>query len=298
MEEVKLPGNLWFPEDAFRQRFDDVLVSGHHRLRDSSIAFVGLARNCGQWLHGNLLRLQATGMMCKSWKLHVESNDCNDNTLEVLQRFCADNRQATFLYSTLDRPHLPGEFAGPRTIALAEYRDACQRWVRECAADCDYVVVADLDLWGGFSPHGLVSAIGEMVFLPGAYGMASVSLFEHDFGAGRMWGHYDLWALRGLGQRDCYWDQYRGGRGGFGYTWIPPVGSPPALVASAFGGMAIYRTSSYLKGTYDGVSDCEHVPFHRSIAEATGRMLYVCPGMRTVVSWMEPDHEADGIDGV
>jgi hypothetical protein len=118
--------------------------------------------------------------------------------------------------------------------------------------------------------------------------MASVSLFQYDFGNGPQWAHYDLWALRGVGQRDCYWDQYRGGRGGFGYTWMPPVGSPPALVSSAFGGMAIYRTDAYLAGTYDGTTDCEHVPFHQSIARATGQLLYVCPSMRTIVSWMEP----------
>jgi hypothetical protein len=69
---------------------------------------------------------------------------------------------------------------------------------------------------------------------------------------------------------------------------MPPVGSPPSLVSSAFGGMAIYRTDAYLAGTYDGTTDCEHVPFHKGIARATGQMLYVCPSMRTIVSWMEP----------
>jgi len=160
--------------------------------------------------------------------------------------------------------------------------------VRQCAARSDYVIVMDFDLWAGFSQHGLVNGVGGLVDKQGAYGMASVSLFQYDFGNGPQWAHYDLWALRGVGQRDCYWDQYRGGRGGFGYTWMPPVGSPPALVSSAFGGMAIYRTDAYLAGTYDGTTDCEHVPFHQSIARATGQMLYVCPSMRTIVSWMEP----------
>jgi hypothetical protein len=59
-------------------------------------------------------------------------------------------------------------------------------------------------------------------------------------------------------------------------------------VCSAFGGFVIYRTDVYLAGVYDGATDCEHVPFHASIAEATGQSLYLCPGMRTIMRWMEP----------
>jgi hypothetical protein len=65
------------------------------------------------------------------------------------------------------------------------------------------------------------------------------------------------------------------------------VGSPPVHVVSAFGGMCIYDTYAYLKGTYDG-ADCEHVGFHRTMAERTGLRLYLDPAMRTVMHWMEP----------
>jgi hypothetical protein len=197
----------------------------------------------------------------------------------------------------LGRGQYGAEFAGRRTIALAEYRAACQRWVRACAADADYAVVMDFDSWGGFSLHGLCNGIGWLVELPGSFGMASVSLFQHDFGNGIDWYHYDLWALRGVGQADCYWDTYQNGYGGFGYTWLPAIGSPPVLVSSAFGGMTIYRADAYLRGTYDGSTDCEHVPFHKSIAKATGQHLFLNPSQRCVMHWMEV---SDGhcIDGV
>jgi hypothetical protein len=48
--------------------------------------------------------------------------------------------------------------------------------------------------------------------------------------------------------------------------------------------MAAYKTKDYLAGTYGG-SDCEHVVFHKSIAEATGKHMYLDPSMRTVMSW-------------
>ena len=97
------------------------------------------------------------------------------------------------------------------------------------------------------------------------------------------WLHYDCWALR----LNSYWDDYTNGLGGWKHQWMPPVGSPPVLVSSAFGGFAIYRNEAYLAGTYDGTRDCEHVPFHKSVAKATGQHLYLCPSMRTVMHWME-----------
>ena len=294
---MNIPARLWHPHEPFVDACRERAEEGTARLRNANVAFVGLARNCGVRLAQNLGVIEHLAEQCGSWQLHIESNDCEDQTLDVLAGFASKHRQATFHYQMLGREQYGAEFAGRRTIALAEYRAACQRWVRSCAGDADYVVVIDWDMWGGWSPHGLLNGIGWLVELQGAYGMASVSLFQHDFGGGVDWYHYDLWALRGVGQSRCYWDTYQNGYGGFGYQWLPAVGSPPALVSSAFGGLCIYRTEAYLAGTYDGTTDCEHVPFHESIAKATGQMLFLNPSQRCVMHWLEA---SDGhcIDGV
>jgi len=295
---MKMPAHLLEPLPDFAALHRERVAEGVARLANSSVAFVGLARNCAVALAGNLARLEQMTPLFGSWRLHIEENDSADATVGVLTDFCSRHPRATFTSQTLHRGHYGAEFAGRRTIALAEYRDTCQRWVRDCAADADYVAVVDWDARGGWTDHGFAAGIGWLVELQGAYGMASVSLFQYDWGNGPQWAHYDLWALRGLGQRDCYWDTYQNGHGGFGYSWLPAVGSPPALVASAFGGLAIYRTDAYLAGTYDGTEDCEHVTFHRSIAKATGQLLYVCPAMRTVMNWMEPADAGHSLDGV
>ena len=283
-----IPARLWQPHEPFDRSYAERASEGAERLRTSRVAFVGLARNCAVRLAQNLGLLEKLQCISKSWQLHIEANDCEDQTLEVLHAYCQEKPQATFHYQILGRDSYGAEFAGRRTVAMAEYRDSCQRWVRSCAKESDYVVVIDFDAWGGWNDDGVLNGLGWLVELQGAYGMASTSLFQYDFGAGPQWHHYDLWALRGVGQSDCYWDTYQNGYGGFGYTWLPPVGSPPVLVSSAFGGMAIYRTDAYLQGTYAGERDCEHVPFHQSIAKATGQHLYLNPSQRMLMSWMEP----------
>lgn len=299
---MNIPEHLIYPlkdfADSFRQRAEE----GQERLRHSKVAVVGLARNCAVRLAENLGRLEHLAEFTREWCLHIESNDCTDATLDVLHDFSKKHAEATFHYQVLGRRHYGAEFAGPRTIALAEYRHACQRWVKSCAADADYVVVVDWDQWGGWSHAGLLNGIGWLVELQGAYGMASVSLMEWQSvvkigdeppKVQPQWMHYDAWALRGVGQPDCVFDDYTKGMGGWKHQWLPPIGSEPVVVASAFGGLAVYRTEAYLKGSYDGVADCEHVPFHTSVRRATGQRLYLCPSMRCVMHWL-PEENANG----
>ena len=300
---VSLPGHLWHPQPQFEDDHRRRVVDGQAVLSRSRIAIVGLARNCAQHLAGNLERLAELTAICAGWQLHIEANDCDDDTVPVLTDYCRRHTQATFHYQILGHVPFGAEFAGRRTIAMATHRDACQRWVRACAADTDYVVAIDWDQWGGWNVEGVLNGIGWLLELPGAYGMASVSLAEMQTltmdrtGQTKVvpqWIHYDAWAMRGVGQPACYWDDYSSGHGGWKHHWIPPVGSQPVLVASAFGGLCIYRTAAYLKGSYDGTRDCEHVPYHESVSRATGQNLYVCPSMRCLMSCLPPDADNAG----
>lgn len=293
MASPSVPEHLIYPLDYFAADFERTYKLGESVWADSDVAFVGLARNCAPWLKQNLARLEQLAAGCRSWRMHIETNDNTDDTDQVLVNFCADFEQATFTSQRLDRQQFSAEFAGPRTQALAEYRTACQRWVRECAAGVDFVVVLDFDMWGGWSHAGIMHGVGSLTLKPDAYGMASVSLFQmpvvmqQEDGSGKpgqAWLHYDCWALR----LNSAWDDYQSGWGGWKHHWLPPVGSPPIPVCSAFGGMAIYDVDAYLKGQYDG-TDCEHVGFHRTIAEKTGRQLFLDPAMRTVMHWLEAE---------
>jgi hypothetical protein len=286
---VTLPEQLLYPLEPFAADCDRHVKIGESELADASVVFVGLARNCDRWLADNLGRLQMLTQPCREWRLHIETNDNTDATDQVLMDFCRQFPQATFHSQRLGRQQYTTEFAGRRTEALAEYRAACQTWVRENARHADYVVVIDWDSWGGWSHAGFLHGLGRLLMTADAAGMASVSLFQHDFGRGPQWAQYDCWALR----LNTAWDDYTAGLGGWKYGWLPPVGSPPVHVVSAFGGMCIYDTYAYLKGTYDG-ADCEHVPFHKTMAERTGLRLYLDPAMRTVMHWMPTENDDAG----
>jgi hypothetical protein len=295
METLTVPEWLLFPMRMFAGETERLIHVGIETLGKSKVAFVGLARDCGRALRSNLTNLKNFGSGCREWCLHIEENDSTDDTVQVLRDFCAEHRQATFTSRKLGRERYGNEFAGRRTIRLGEYRTACQQWVRDCAPDADFVVMVDWDQCG-WSQHGVIHGFGCMTEMQDAYGMASVSLLEAKVAESdgkeiilkRGWLHYDTWTLR----INTWWDDYTAGQGAWKHQWLPPVGSPPAHVLTAFGGLAIYRTADWLQGTYDGREDCEHVVLHRTMQERTGKRLYLNPTQRCVMQFLPPDDEA------
>jgi hypothetical protein len=283
---TELPSHLWTPREVFEPEYRRLVARGWQLLAGYDVAVVGLARNCAGPLAANLDRVADLGRHCGHWWLHVETNDNQDATEEVLELFCQQHRQTSYRSRSLGRVQYSTEFAGRRTEALAEYRTSCQEWVRTTCPAVDLVVVVDFDAWGGWNQDGLAHGVAALDELPDASGMASVSLMQHRVHAeidGTVqptvaWLHYDAWALR----LNSFWDDYTADAGGWKHQWLPPVGSPVVRVCSAFGGLAVYRTLDYLAGTYTG-EDCEHVTFHASLAGS----MYLDPAMRTIMHWVE-----------
>lgn len=301
MREIKLPGWLLHPPVEFSDAFKQDIERGREILSRSRVAVTGLARDCEGPLRDNLVRAAAEFRgLSKHCRLHVLENDSVDGTKAALSEFCREHADwASFQAADYGRARMSNAFAGPRTVALAEYRQECVRWV--ATGDWDYVVLIDWDAWGGWSPAGVLSGFSRIEQEDNAFGMASVSLLEHpsltlnkenQVVTERKWLHYDCWALR----LNCYTDDYSAGFGAWKHGWLPFVGSPPIPVCSAFGGLCIYRAEDFLKGSYDG-SDCEHVTFHASIASQTGKQIYLNPSQRTVMQWMlegEPNEQEGG----
>lgn len=293
---MNVPEWMVSPIEEFAEEFEARRIHGFDVLSGSRVAVVGLARNCGDHLEANLMRLHAgiTGR-AEDWRVFICENDSTDNTKEVISRFVSQNPDnATAVMSDLGRKHRPNEFAGPRTQELAEYRAKCQGWVGDACEGFEYTIVIDWDAWGGWTLNGAATGFSYLATETQAYASASVSLLEHPcltFDAesrslkqSSQWVHYDCWALR----LNSYWDDYSRGAGGWKHNWLPPVGSPPIRVCSAFGGLCIYKTEDFLRGTYSG-QDCEHVTFHKSVEEKTGRGLYLNPSQRTIMKWIEQD---------
>lgn len=279
--EDHTPESVAPPDPVWADAYADAIDHGQKIGAESTVVFAGCARNCGPVLRANLWRIEQMGSAFSKWAAVIVENDSTDGTKECLDDWAMAGGQRTIVHMDNGRPHLHG-FERERMQAMAEYRNACLYVIRDQHPRADYVVVLDLDTWGGYG--GLLSGIRELNCNRQAVAMASVSLFQarmhgHDL----HWLHYDQFAFR--------WFDWSRRLDSWFPAWRPPVGAHPLRVRSAFGGMAVYKAGPLLACDYTAVDgDCEHVGLHRQMDDCGGR-VYLNPSQRVIVSW-EPTDDA------
>jgi hypothetical protein len=134
----------------FAGAYADAVCEGALVAVRSKVAIVGLARNIAGILPLSRKRIAETVRHFSQWKLLVFENDSEDGTKQELRQWATDDPEHVVVQLVDNgRPHLRG-FERDRVVALADYRNRCREMVREHMPDADYVIVLDLDAWGGW----------------------------------------------------------------------------------------------------------------------------------------------------
>lgn len=281
----------WPVDPLYQERFDAMVRVGRGTASDMDACVVGIARNACPHIVNTLALVEQIAPAFRSFKGFIYENDSTDPTPQVLDAFAARNPWLAVEHEFLGVPDERG-FEPTRTERLAQCRNRCLEWVRGNASDTAVTIVLDMDPHGGFDPDGVFNSIGCLANASlacsglSAGAMASYSLWCYrPKGETTKVAHYDAWAAR-----LNHWEDRREkvGMGWFSML-LPPVGSPPIPMNSAFGGLCVYYTRAFLSGGYSG-EDCEHVPHHRRMHEA-GWQLYLNPGCRYIAFLR--DDEAD-----
>ena len=283
---IRRPEDAWAVDDEYATDYAQKVADGRAIAREQSATIVAIARNAMPLMANTfdlLCEVQAGFADCQ---MFVYENDSTDGTDTALDRAVSVLPWLTVEHGSLGGSDSRG-FEPERTMRLAHCRNRCLEWVREHRPKTAVTIVVDMDPEWGFSVDGVFNSIAWLaekrssVISPRAGGMASYSLIRMPQEDGNVGvAHYDAWAAR----PPSWW---RDRRNEIGFMWfsafLPPVGSPPCPMNSAFGGLAVYLTEAYLSGGYSG-EDCEHVPHHRRMRQA-GWPMYLNPGCRYIAVW-------------
>lgn len=262
------------PIDAeYADSFRKGVLEGIRIAQAQQLNVVAIARNAAPHIVNTFRCIDCLRPYFADLRVYVFENDSTDSTAVDLDLYAATRPDVLVEHDVLRRPDLRG-WEPERTTALAEYRNRCRDHVERNWSDSEWTIVLDMDPHGGFLPDGVFNSIYWMSQFPKAGAMASYSILRKTAEDGEAWwAHYDAYAARPM----CWW---RDRKAEIGMSWfqhlLPPIGGPPMRMNSAFGGLCLYRTPAYLAGRYGG-GDCEHVVFHRKMAEA-GWELYLNPG--------------------
>ena len=241
---------------------------GKNFLLDKKIIVTGLTRNSGSYLIHNIAKIDLLKQYCKELSYFIYENDSRDNTVEVLNFLSLEVKNFDYKSENLLLTSFGSIKSQERTMNLAKHRNTCLSYIREKSKNNHYVIVADLD-FNSFSLDGLLNSFGwlshKKISAMAGFSFELKPIFSPEE---KVPWNYDSWAYRDRHWYDVQLDQIYpyDPMIWFGF-WHPPVGSPPMIVNSAFGGMAIYKTKDYLSSIYDGY-DCEHVCFHKNLYAA------------------------------
>ena len=266
----------FFPiPERFWEDYQERRRAGLQRMRETDVAIGGLARDIAEIIPQSIARIERLGELFRSYSVVIYENDSQDDTKRILANWADRNPRVHFLHERLGAPSNRKRRCLNRTLRMAHYRNEIRRYITKQLSHCQYTIVLDFDLAGGWSLDGIMNSFGwsDWDFM-GSYGVyvkpRRFSLLRRAIGMlpyDRV--HYDAWAFRLANSPEMvpiaatnhlYWDN----------------GSPPVRVFSCFGGLGIYRSEAMKLCKYDG-SDTEHVRFHNRMHEAGLDRLYLNP---------------------
>lgn len=276
---------LLHPSPEFMEDYLATIQLGKQFCTNKDIAFVGLARNIDQCLGRNIKLLSSLEQYFNNIDIVIFENDSNDKTKDILLdskeiykdklHVLSDNYGARHFGSTKDIE---------RTNAFANYRNICKNYVEAHLSSKHFIIVIDLD-FVDISINGLLHSFGKLSMNHSIKAIAGNSysleyLFNYPY---KILWNYDCWAFRHNWWSDLQnLSTLNNTMLWFG-LWVLPPGTPMIRVNSAFGGMVVYDTKSYLSANYEGY-DCEHVCFHKNLCKNTDFCLYLNPSQVTLLN--------------
>jgi len=247
----------WHPAAPHVSReYEKRVRIGREAMGSRRAVFCGLARDVERALPSVIGRIEKAGEDYAEYRAIVLENDSSDATPRILRDWAARNPRVDVRCDRLGAPRHGATRDPARMEQLAGYRNRLLDRVLELCPEFDDAVVMDLDLPRGFSYDGMATSYGY----EGWDWMASNGIAAPIAPEPRAPLFFDAWAFR-----------WPGDEGARPFEELNALrfhrGAPPVPVASAFGGLAIYKMAALRSGARYGGGDCEHVVFHRELAE-------------------------------
>lgn len=263
----------------FSKKIEQEPSNNSTNLRDKKLAIVGIVRNVGKNFEQDYKRLKIATRMFKERKWIIIESDSTDNTLEILQKITALDKEFTFIsLGNIENRYIT------RSERLAYARNAYIDFLKKKENKrFNYVLVSDFD--------GLNNLVNEAA-IESCWNFEDWAVLT----ANQNGPYYDIWALRHplWSPNDCweelnFYKEYGVNPELALYKSLHsrmlkiPRNSPLLEVDSAFGGMAMYKYRYLIRARYSGVDIkgkpiCEHVPLHLKIRENGGH-IYINPNL-------------------
>ncbi len=270
-------------------RDGDAEERGRELAGSARVVFCGIVRDCRRNLERNLARVESLRGSFASLRIVLVENDSKDGTKEVLRQLAERDPSALVEMEDHGTVTLPKKmksgvlpsYSDYRISKMAAYRNRYLEIIEKDIGhdNLDWVVMLDWDI-EGFSSAGFFDTLGRKE----EWKVATANGRKKTGWTGS--AYYDSYAVRLEGATGpCTMGEMAAQRREL--SRLEP-GDPLLVVESAFNGMGIYP-AEFLAGLRYRVAPnddrevevwCEHVTFHRDLAQRGCKPVVVNPRLR------------------
>ena len=262
---------------------------GIKKLSESTLIVCGIVRNCGKNLKRNIRTIDFICDQAKDYHVVIFENDSTDQTKQILTDYARKRRNIHISLNDFQTVTIPKRcstvnpfFSVHRIEKMAYYRNNYIDYIDNHNLPGDYVIIADMDIhwieakevirsfalnyeWDALTANGI--------------SRAPSSLFRKRY--------HDTYALVECGQEHL--PQTEESIKAKQYAWAFLKSHCPLIrVASAFGGLAIYKKKAIANCRYgvqlnkDEKVECraEHFFFHKQMKANGFDKIFINPALR------------------
>jgi len=264
---------------------------GLKKLSESTIIICGIVRNCGRNLKKNIETIMKLCRTAKNFHVVIFENDSTDNTKKILQKWANTEKNIHISLNDFDTITIPEKhnevnpaFSLHRIEKMTNYRNSYLDIIEKENLSGDYVIVVDMDV-RKITLQGIIASF-SLDYEWDALTANGTSRSPSTFFRKRF---YDTYALVECGQENIPQTERSIRAAQYRWAFLKPR-MPLMRVASAFGGLAIYRRQA-IAGCRYGVlpnddnkveTRSEHIFFHRQMREKGYDKIFIHPAMRVI----------------
>ena len=257
------------------------VILGRQKMSESTAVICGIARDISENIIATISRIERLGKMFDDYRVVIYENDSTDGTDIILREWEESNHKIKIISEKLGDKKYESSTDVDRLVALANYRNNYLQEILNRTRQPDYIIVADLDLKGGWSYEGICNSFGHDHWsVMGSNGLLyglSESAKDDDGNPLMTRVYYDSLAFRRIGHPQPHIS-----------SEINAVnynrGEAPFRVGSCFGGVALYKHEAFKHGARYSGPDCDHVELHRSMMDFGIHDIYLNPSQIVLYS--------------
>ena len=270
----KFPESLYPCDEETQQDYNIKVIGGRQKMAESTVVICGIARDVSKNIMATLARIERLGKMFLDYRVVIYENDSTDGTDVILKEWESQNYKVKIITEKLNAVKHEQDDSLGRMTDLAVYRNKYLDHILSKNIVPDYILVADLDLPGGWSYEGICNSFGyDNWSVMGSNGLLyglSETLTDEDGKPMMRRVYYDAHAFRRLGHPKPH-----------RHSEINVIaynrGEEPFKVRSCFGGIGIYKSDVFKHGAKYAGPECEHVGLHNGLIEVGIDNIYMNP---------------------